>query len=87
MLRCFLPVFPALAFTVTTALGQTPVSSAPFYPAELPAVRPNPNTERAGVLHDGVLTVALEAKESAWRLDGPSRPPMTIESSSSRSHR
>jgi Na+/H+-dicarboxylate symporter len=25
------------------------------------------------------LTVALEAKESAWHLDGPDRPPMTIE--------
>ena len=47
--------------------------------SELPVVRPNANTDRAGVLHDGVLTVALEAKESAWHLDGPDRPPMTIE--------
>lgn len=46
---------------------------------ELPTVRPNPNTERAGTLRSGVLTVALEAKESAWRLDGPNRPPMTIQ--------
>lgn len=45
----------------------------------LPLVRANANTERAGVLHDGVLTVALEAKESAWHLDGPDRPPTTIE--------
>ena len=30
-------------------------------------VRPNPNTERAGVLHDGALTVTLEAKRSLWR--------------------
>lgn len=35
----------------------------------LPVVQPNANTARAGVLHDGVLTVALEAKESTWRLD------------------
>ena len=42
-------------------------------------MRPNPNLESAGVLHDGVLTVALEAKESVWHLDGPDRPAMTIE--------
>lgn len=33
---------------------------------ELPVVQPNANTKRAGVLRDGVLTVALEAKESTW---------------------
>jgi len=44
-----------------------------------PIVRPNANTERAGVLQDGVLTVTLEAKKSTWRLDGPDHPPMTIE--------
>jgi FtsP/CotA-like multicopper oxidase with cupredoxin domain len=42
-------------------------------------VVPNDNRHPAGRLHDGVLSVALEAKESAWRLDGPTRPPMTIE--------
>lgn len=46
---------------------------------ELPVVQPNANTRRAGVLHNGVLTVALEAKESTWRIDGPDHPPMTIE--------
>ena len=46
---------------------------------ELPVVQPNANTERAGVLRDGVLTVTLEAKESSWRLDGPKHPAMTIE--------
>lgn len=46
---------------------------------ELPGVQPNANIERAGTLHDGVLTVALEAKESAWHLDGPARAAMTIE--------
>jgi FtsP/CotA-like multicopper oxidase with cupredoxin domain len=47
--------------------------------SELLVVQPNANTERAGVLHDGALVVALEAKESTWRLNGPDRPPMTIE--------
>lgn len=44
----------------------------------VPAVVANPNVERAGTLRGGILTVALEAKESAWRLNGPDRPPMTI---------
>ena len=46
---------------------------------ELPVVRPNDNTEGAGALRDGVLTVALEAKESAWHVNGPDRSPITIE--------
>jgi FtsP/CotA-like multicopper oxidase with cupredoxin domain len=101
MLRCCLPVFPALALTVALASAQTPVSSVPSYlgastprlaiapgaaaapptvpRSELSVVRPNANTDRAGALHDGVLTVVLEAKESAWHLNGPDRPPMTIE--------
>ncbi|HZH39688.1 MAG TPA: multicopper oxidase domain-containing protein [Gemmatimonadales bacterium] len=41
---------------------------------DLSAVRPNPNIDRAGVLHDGVLTVTLEAKQATWRIDGPNRP-------------
>jgi FtsP/CotA-like multicopper oxidase with cupredoxin domain len=44
----------------------------------LPAVRPNPNTERAGTIHGGILTVALDAEESAWRMDGPRRPAMAV---------
>src|SRR6185437_341306 len=48
-------------------------------PAAGPVVHANPNTVAAGTLHDGVLTATLEAKESAWYLDGPKRPPMTIE--------
>jgi len=43
-----------------------------------PAVHPNSNVGRAGVLRAGVLTVALDAKHALWRLNGPSRPPMTI---------
>lgn len=45
----------------------------------LPTVRANSNTRRAGVLHNGVLTVSLEAKRSLWYLDGPGHPPMSIE--------
>jgi len=61
------------------ALGVV-IAARGFAPSsELPLVRPNANTERAGALHDGVLTVTLEAKESAWRPDGPDRPAMTIE--------
>ena len=45
----------------------------------LPAVRPNPNLEGAGVLHDGVLTVALEASQTLWWLNGANRSPMTID--------
>jgi manganese oxidase len=47
-------------------------------PAVIPLVQPNPNIERAGVLHDGVLSVTLEAKESDFRIDGPRRRPMEI---------
>ena len=36
-------------------------------------VRPNPNTARAGVLRNRVLTVTLEAKPSVWYLNGASR--------------
>ncbi|HEY6808979.1 MAG TPA: multicopper oxidase domain-containing protein [Gemmatimonadales bacterium] len=45
---------------------------------DLPAVQPNPNVERAGVLHDGVLTVTLEAKLASWRINGPHRPAMSL---------
>lgn len=41
-------------------------------------VEPNSNTARAGVVRNGTLTVALEAGESPWRLNGPARAPMTI---------
>jgi FtsP/CotA-like multicopper oxidase with cupredoxin domain len=40
-------------------------------------VHPNPNTTSAGILHDGVLTVALEAKASLWRFSD-THPPMTV---------
>ena len=55
------------------AFGATPPKR------EVAVVRPNANVERAGGLHNGVLTIALEAKESAWHAGGDGRPPMTIE--------
>lgn len=65
---------PALVlFSVTLAAGPAPARHA------LASVHPNPNIERAGVLRDGVLTIALEAKETAWRMNGDGRPAMTIE--------
>src|SRR5436305_7774315 len=60
-------------------LGAVLMSGAPA-PFRKPAIlRPNPNTARAGVLRDGVLTIALEAKQSVWHLNGDARPAMTIE--------
>jgi len=53
-----------------TAAAKTASSTAP-------EVHPNPNTTSAGALHDGVLTVALEAKASLWRFS-EGRPPMTV---------
>ncbi|HEY7896767.1 MAG TPA: multicopper oxidase domain-containing protein, partial [Gemmatimonadaceae bacterium] len=41
-------------------------------------VQPNPNIHRAGSLHDGILTVALDAAEHAWQPDGPNRPSQRI---------
>src|SRR6476646_7858396 len=55
------------------AFGATPPKH------EVVALLPNPNIERAGDLHNGVLTIALEAKETAWHDAGDGRPPMTIE--------
>ncbi|HZH41867.1 MAG TPA: multicopper oxidase domain-containing protein [Gemmatimonadales bacterium] len=43
-----------------------------------PIVQANPNVARAGALHDGVLTVSLEAEPSSWPVDGPNSPPMTV---------
>lgn len=42
-------------------------------------VRPNANTEPAGVLRGNVLTVALEARASLWHLNGANQAPMTVE--------
>ena len=65
--------FGGLSFLVVAASDSGSSGSA------LQVVQANPNTARAGVLRDGVLTVTLEAKPSLWYLDGPQRPAMTIE--------
>jgi FtsP/CotA-like multicopper oxidase with cupredoxin domain len=64
------------ALTITAGLVVATVLSAPPDTAPL-LVRPNPNTERAGVLRSGVLTVTLEAKASLWRFSD-TRGPMTV---------
>lgn len=58
--------------TILTAGAAVP-------PRDLPLVHANPNTERAGILQNGILTIALEAKESPWRLNGDARPAMMID--------
>ena len=58
--------------------GTLAVNPSPFR-AALPLVQPNRNVERGGVLREGVLTVSLEAKESRFSIDGPSRPPTIVE--------
>lgn len=75
-----------LALATPVALMLTPPRTPPdARPADAPladaplTVHANPNVERAGVLRDGVLTVALEARRSAWQLDGPGRPAETVE--------
>jgi FtsP/CotA-like multicopper oxidase with cupredoxin domain len=68
---------------MTTGVLLASLAAAPPAPSAnppaSPVVRANPNTERAGVLHNGVLAVTLEAKPSTWFLDGPRHPAMTID--------
>jgi FtsP/CotA-like multicopper oxidase with cupredoxin domain len=80
-------LFGSLAVAATSSVRAVPtvrpsstiaVGSSAFR-AELPVVQPNRNVERAGVLRDGLLTVTLEAKESRFWIDGPSRPPTIVE--------
>jgi FtsP/CotA-like multicopper oxidase with cupredoxin domain len=59
--------------------GTLVTTTSSTFRGALPVVQPNRNVERAGVLRDGVLTVTLEAKESLFQIDGPSRPPTTVE--------
>ena len=63
---------PALAL-----LASTLATGSRSHPPP-PLVLANPNTARAGVLRAGVLTVALDAKQVLWQLNGPNRRPMTI---------
>ena len=64
---------PSIAAWTARIWEVARVASAPG-----PLVGANPNLARAGALHDGVLAVTLEAKESAFLIDGPHRPPMRI---------
>ena len=60
-------------------LGVSLTSGATVAPPTLPVVQPNANTARAGTLRDGVLEVALDAREAAWGINGAGRSPMTID--------
>jgi len=60
-----------LRFAGTSASARS--STAP------PVVQANPNMVAGGTLHDGVLTLTLEAKSSLWYLDGPRHPGMIVE--------
>jgi len=60
-------------------LGAAAVAASTPGHRALPVVQANSNTTRAGTLQDGVLTVELEAKPSLFQINGPNRPPMTIE--------
>jgi manganese oxidase len=74
-----LPDHPMRSLSALTLLATILTSGGPVLPRDLPLVHANPNTDRAGILHNGVLTIALEAKESPWRLNGDGRPAMMIE--------
>jgi len=65
--------------SVFALVGILLTSGATFAPATLPVVQPNPNTARAGIVRDGVLEVALDAREAAWPINGAGRAPMTID--------
>jgi manganese oxidase len=71
----FLNGRPLLAMALAAALFGLGASRWPSAP---PVVQPNRNVDRAGVLGEGVLTVALEAKQTRWWLDGPRHPAMTV---------
>lgn len=67
---------PSREFLTTLLLVGAMVASG--MSSDLPAVQPNPNVQRAGVMRDGVLTVVLEAKPASWRINGPDRPAMSL---------
>jgi FtsP/CotA-like multicopper oxidase with cupredoxin domain len=58
-------------FAALTSATVADCRHLPAPPATAPAVVPNDNRARAGVLRDGVLTLRLVAREAAWRPDGP----------------
>ena len=63
-----------VGIVAVTSIGSTAVHGR----AVAPVVQANSNTRTGGVLHDGVLSVTLEAKMSLWHLNGPERRAMTI---------
>lgn len=67
--------FPIALYALGAALVT---ASGPIHRA-VPVVQPNSNTESAGLLRGGVLTVTLEAKESQWRSDGLDSHSMILE--------
>ncbi len=48
-------------------------------PQALPIATPNDNRTPAGMLRDGVLTIALDAKLVTWHPDGDSLPGLSVE--------
>ncbi len=65
---------PILGLSLLLAGGARPAPGG-----ALPPVSPNRNLQPAGRLRGGVLTVALEARRSAWQINGPARPAMAVE--------
>ena len=63
--------FVAIAGIVTTVLGPLPRRA-------LPTAEPNRNVDRAGRLEHGVLTVALEAKQTQWIAVGSHQVPLPL---------
>ncbi len=64
-------LFPALALILT--------STAALPRRVLPIAAPNDNRQPAGVLREGILTIALEAKLTIWHPDGDSLPGLPVE--------
>ena len=59
-------------------LAATPAASAAWQ--DLPeTVVPNDNTQAAGVLEDGTVTIRLRAGVGTWRPEGPDGPALAIE--------
>lgn len=73
--RALASIVAAVACLATRAPGRP---SAHERAGALLTVRPNSNLDRAGMLRDGILSVALEARESQWWLNGSDRPPIRI---------
>ncbi|HWH53740.1 MAG TPA: hypothetical protein VN651_19465, partial [Gemmatimonadaceae bacterium] len=54
-------------------VGSLAAAASPSW-RTAPELRPNSNTTSAGVLHNGVLTIALEATTSLWRFSDAHAP-------------